>query len=75
VCNGTGYKGRRGIFEFLRGGPDLESIILKDFSYLTLQTFAHTQGMVTMQEDGILKILAGITDEAEVEGATGPLLW
>lgn len=70
-CNGFGYKGRIGIFEFLEAGAEFEEIILKEASEVTLRKFAVSQGMVTMQEDGILKVLDGITTFDEVEKVTG----
>lgn len=74
-CNGFGYKGRIGIFEFLQGGPELEKTILRDVSEISLRDLAKRQGMVTMQEDGILKVLKGETSFAEVESATGKIEW
>ena len=74
-CNGIGYKGRVGVFEFLEGGPDLESTILKEASEVALRGVAERQEMVTMQQDGILKVLEGKTTLEEVEGATGKLVW
>ncbi len=70
-CNGFGYKGRIGIFEFLEAGAEFEEIILKEASEVALRKFAEKQGMVTMQEDGILKVLDGITTFDEVEKVTG----
>ena len=75
VCNHFGYKGRRGIFEFFKGGPDLEEIILKEVSERALRELAKKQEMVTMQEDGILKVLTGMTTFEEVESVTGPIEW
>lgn len=75
VCNSFGYKGRRGVFEFLHGGPEMEQLILKDSSEVALRRLAVSQGMVTMQEDGILKVLKGLTTLEEVESITGPILW
>ncbi len=74
-CNGIGYKGRVGIFEFLEGGPDLERTILKEASEVALREVAEREEMVTMQEDGILKVLQGITTWSEVEGVTGEIEW
>lgn len=74
-CNDLGYKGRRGIFEFFKGGPDLETLVLKETSQVSLRKLAAEQGMVTMQEDGILKAIAGITTLEEVESATGLIEW
>lgn len=74
-CNGIGYKGRVGIFEFLEGGPDLEQTILKEASEVALREVAKRQEMVTMQEDGILKVLEGKTTLEEVSDATGEIQW
>ena len=74
-CNGIGYKGRVGVFEFLEGGGDLEKTILKEASEVSLREVAARQEMVTMQQDGILKVLEGKTTLDEVIGATGDLVW
>jgi len=74
-CSGLGYKGRIGIFEFLEGGPDLEKTILKEASEVALREVAQKQEMVTMQQDGILKVLQGKTTLSEVESVTGEVEW
>jgi type IV pilus assembly protein PilB len=74
-CNGIGYKGRVGVFEFLEGGSDLEKTILHEASEVALREVAQRQEMVTMQQDGILKVLEGKTTFEEVVGATGELVW
>jgi type IV pilus assembly protein PilB len=74
-CNHIGYRGRVGVFEFLEGGLDLEQVILKEASEISMKHLADSQGMVTMQEDGILKTLAGETSFQEVESATGKIEW
>ncbi len=74
-CNKMGFKGRVGIFEFLEGGPDLETTILKEASEVALRGVAERQGMVTMQQDGVLKVLEGKTTLDEVKGATGEIAW
>ncbi|HVN26534.1 MAG TPA: GspE/PulE family protein [Candidatus Paceibacterota bacterium] len=74
-CGGLGYKGRIGIFEFLEGGPELEKTILKEASEVALRELADRQEMVTMQQDGILKVLQGITTWSEVEDVTGEIAW
>ncbi len=75
ACNGIGYKGRIGIFEFLEGGPDIETTILREASEVALREVAKRQGMVSMQEDGILKAIEGTTTLDEVKNETGELLW
>ncbi|HUC31417.1 MAG TPA: GspE/PulE family protein [Candidatus Paceibacterota bacterium] len=74
-CNGIGYKGRIGVFEFLQGGGDLEKTILREASEVALREVAQRQEMVTMQQDGILKVLLGQTTFDEVTSATGDLVW
>ncbi len=74
-CNGIGYKGRVGVFEFLEGGGDLEKTILREASEVALREVAARQEMVTMQQDGILKVLEGKTTFDEVVSATGDLVW
>ncbi len=74
-CGNIGYKGRVGIFEFLEGGADLEKTILKEASEVALREVAKRQEMVTMQEDGVLKVLEGKTTFEEVESVTGPIEW
>ena len=74
-CNHFGYKGRIGIFEFLEAGATFEETILKEASEIALSKLAKEQGMVTMQEDGILKVLVGLTTFDEVKEVTGPIEW
>ncbi|MEK7608551.1 MAG: GspE/PulE family protein [Patescibacteria group bacterium] len=74
-CNMLGYKGRRGIFEFLRCGTEFQELVLSSSSEVGLRKFAKKQEMVSMQEDGVLKTLLGITTFEEVESVTGPIVW
>mgnify|MGYP001578809873 CR=1 FL=1 len=75
VCNHLGYKGRIAIYEFLPIGPELEEMITKESNEASIQKFAVRNSMVTMQEDGILKTIAGVTTLEEVEDVTGPISW
>lgn len=74
-CNSLGYKGRVGIFELLLVDSKMENLINKETSEAELQSFALKQGMVTMQQDGILKTISGITTFEEIELQTGPIEW
>lgn len=74
-CNHLGYKGRIAVYEFLLVGPEMEELIDKETNEANLQKYAVSHGMVTMQQDGILKVISGITDFAEVEEVTGPISW
>jgi type II secretory ATPase GspE/PulE/Tfp pilus assembly ATPase PilB-like protein len=75
ACNTFGYKGRRGVFEFFKGGAELEKLILTEASEIALKELAKKQQMVMMQEDGVLKVLTGLTTFSEVESATGTIDW
>ncbi len=70
-CNLTGYKGRIGIFEFFLVDKEMEKFILKAPSIPELKETAIKRGMITMQQDGILKVLEGTTTLEEVERVTG----
>jgi len=66
VCSGTGYKGRMGIHELLEGTPAIKKLVKT--AAPTDQIFAQavSDGMATLKQDGISKVLAGLTDMAEV---------
>lgn len=66
-CNGTGYKGRLGIFEVVDADESFKAAILEGMSTDELVKVAREkQGVLTMEEDGILKILAGFTTFEEI---------
>ena len=58
----------------LASHKELEELILQQSGESAIKKFSREQGMVTMQEDGILKIISGITDFEEVESATGTIM-
>ena len=65
-CNGSGFSGRVALFEVLEMTASLSDLILKIPSVKLLQEEAKRQGMVGMFQDGILKVLNGITTIEEV---------
>jgi type II secretory ATPase GspE/PulE/Tfp pilus assembly ATPase PilB-like protein len=65
-CNHLGFKGRIGIFELLTFNNDMQKIIGNKASIFEIQTQAKKDGMVTMEQDGILKAIKGITTVGEV---------
>jgi type II secretory ATPase GspE/PulE/Tfp pilus assembly ATPase PilB-like protein len=65
-CHHVGFSGRIGIFEVLEMTKNLEEIILKEPSESKIEEEAKRQGMITMRQDGILKVLKGITTIEEV---------
>lgn len=70
-CNNTGFKGRVGVFEIFRVDDKIEKLISENSTEADLQKAAIEQGMLTIQQDGILKILNGITSFDEVEKVVG----
>ncbi len=65
-CNETGYKGRRGIFEYLRLSEPIQEMIHKRKPTLVIRDKAVEMGMRTLREDGIRCILDGHTTVEEV---------
>ncbi len=70
-CGGIGYKGRISIFEVFIINDEIERMILQTPSEVEVRNAAKRQGMLTMQQDGVLKTLAGITTLEEVMRVTG----
>ena len=66
-CNNTGYKGRIGIFEAILTDEAIEKIIPSNPSEREIKKVANQQGIFNMQEDGVVKIVAGITTIEEVQ--------
>lgn len=66
VCHQTGYMGRIGIFEVLEVTESLKKLILTKADADTIAEAARAEGMTTMLEDGINKVLAGQTTMEEV---------
>ncbi|HAE36426.1 MAG: hypothetical protein UR85_C0002G0050 [Candidatus Nomurabacteria bacterium GW2011_GWF2_35_66] len=65
-CNNTGYKGQIGIFEAIYNDERIENIITKNPSEREIKEAARDQVSLTIQEDGLVKILKGITAYEEV---------
>lgn len=70
-CNSTGYQGRVGLFEAFIIDGDLEKLILKSPAISEIRDMVLKKGMITMLQDGYLKILEGITDFEEVRRVLG----
>lgn len=65
-CRQTGYSGRIGIFEVLEMTDELAEVIMKEPTESKIREEAKRQGMTTMRQDGILKVLDGVTSINEV---------
>jgi type IV pilus assembly protein PilB len=66
-CNKTGYKGRVGIYEAILTNEKIENAVETNPSERDIWEAAKDQGILTMKQDGILKVLQGITSLEELE--------
>jgi type IV pilus assembly protein PilB len=66
ACNGTGYRGRMGIFEIFPVDDRVRALIYDNVTASRLRAEARRAGMRTMRDDGIRKVLAGLTTIEEV---------
>jgi type II secretory ATPase GspE/PulE/Tfp pilus assembly ATPase PilB-like protein len=66
ACRGSGYEGRIGIYEVLTMTDGIEEKALDRVSGGTIQAQAVKDGMITMYQDGLLKVVSGITTLDEV---------
>lgn len=69
-CSHSGYKGRVTLVEMLEVDFELKDLILNNASTTKMIEAARRKGMITMREDGILKVLKGITTLEEVHRVT-----
>jgi len=70
-CTFTGYKGRISIYEGILMDRAVEKVLRENPSEREIKEAAKPQGMLDMRQDGIVKVLNGITSLAEVERAVG----
>jgi type IV pilus assembly protein PilB len=65
-CNGTGYKGRIGIFSVMEMSERMKDLTVAGAPEAELTTAAREEGMLTLREDGLTKVRAGVTSIAEL---------
>jgi type IV pilus assembly protein PilB len=66
TCNESGYKGRLGIHEFLPMTDEMKTLALKEFSSGPIHNLAVKQGMLTLVQDGLTKVVMGMTTLEEI---------
>ncbi|KKP74502.1 MAG: hypothetical protein UR72_C0011G0004 [Parcubacteria group bacterium GW2011_GWC1_35_21] len=66
-CNMSGYSGRIGIFEAIKTNEAIEKIMPQNPSEREIKKVARIQGILSMRQDGIVKILNGVTSFEEVQ--------
>ncbi len=66
-CNMTGFKGRIGIHEAIKMDYDIELVVRENSSERDIRSASIKQGLLTLPQDGILKVLTGITTITELQ--------
>ena len=66
ACNGTGMKGRQGLYEVMTMTPAVRKLVLQNAGAAELKETAVAEGMLTLRMDGWLKVLRGITTLEQV---------
>ncbi len=74
-CDDTGYKGRTGVHELLTMTPDLRGLIYKGTSIPEMKKQAMHDGMRTLTQDAVLKVLQGDTDIPQLQILSGSGMW
>ena len=67
-CDKTGYKGRMGLYELMVADPTVKRLIQTRAPVTEIVAAATAGGMRTLKQDGIAKVLQGLTDIAQVRG-------
>ena len=70
-CQGTGYRGRLGIYELVDVTPEMQELIISSATAEKMRVLATAQGGRSLREDGLLKARAGFTTIEEVVRVTG----
>jgi general secretion pathway protein E/type IV pilus assembly protein PilB len=66
ACNGIGFRGRKGIFEIFTVTEEMEEMIYRNATLVELRAQARDMGMRNMREDGLRKVISGMTTLDEV---------
>jgi len=69
-CNGTGYKGRVGIYQVMPITDDLRQIIMRAGNAIEIADQARKEGVKDLRQSGLIKVKAGITSLEEIEAIT-----
>jgi type IV pilus assembly protein PilB len=69
-CNGSGYKGRVGIYQIMPITPAIEALILAHGNSMQIAAQAQAEGVKSLRQSGLVKVKAGLTSLEEVLGCT-----
>ncbi|HXK36243.1 MAG TPA: ATPase, T2SS/T4P/T4SS family [Candidatus Paceibacterota bacterium] len=70
-CNNTGYRGRIGVYEVFPVSREMERLVIKNAPVSDIRDLAIKEGMVTLLQDGYLKLVEGVTSLEEVRRVLG----
>ncbi len=70
-CGGSGYRGRMGVYEMLVVSPAIESLMVTGASADEISRQAMAEGMRTLREDGLMRVMRGETSLDELARAVG----
>ncbi|NOT32574.1 MAG: type IV-A pilus assembly ATPase PilB [Candidatus Eisenbacteria bacterium] len=65
-CNGSGYRGRQGVYEVMPMSPRLKDLVLERVSASEIKRLAISEGMLTLRRDGLEKLKKGLTTVEEI---------
>jgi type IV pilus assembly protein PilB len=65
-CNGTGYRGRQGVYEVMMMTPRVRELVLERASAGEIKGVAISEGMLTLRRDGLQKLRRGLTTVEEI---------
>jgi len=65
-CSGTGYKGRIGLYEVMPMSEEIQRLTVKEASATMIMSQAIEDGLLTMRDDGFIKVKMGLTSIEEV---------
>jgi len=68
-CHQTGFKGRVALHELFRGSDEMKTLIQNRAKTAEMTSLAKKEGMITLMQDGILKVLGGLTTYEQVRAA------
>ena len=69
-CGLSGFRGRVGIFEIFTMNEEIQQMVYEDVSLVALRNKSRQMGMRSMREDGVRKVLAGVTTIPEILNVT-----
>ena len=70
ACNGTGYRARTGIYEWLRMSEEIRDLVISRAPTRLVRQKAVEQGMQTLRENGLVAMAEGVTTLSEVQKYT-----